>query len=94
MIREAVSFADIIQDGIDESHIMNIFVDKSHRNKGIGKILLKKLINIAKNDKILLEVEESNTTAIKLYKAFGFKEISRRNKYFKEKTAIIMEYNR
>lgn len=84
----------VIQDGLDESFLMNIAVDKSHRNKGRGKLLLQNFLKLAKNERILLEVDENNEIAIKLYKAFGFKEISRRNKYYKDKTAIIMEYRK
>ncbi len=82
----------VIQDGLDDSFLMNIVVDKSLRGKGLGKKLLKKVIEITKNKRIILEVEENNEIAIKLYKAFGFKEISRRKKYYKDKTAIVMEY--
>ena len=84
----------VIQDGLDESFLMNIAVDKSHRNKGRGRILLQNFLKLAKNERILLEVDENNEIAIKLYKAFGFKGISRRNKYYKDKTAIIMEYRK
>ena len=82
----------VIQDGLDDSFLMNIVVDKSLRGKGLGKKLLEKSIEITKNKRILLEVEENNEIAINLYKAFGFKEISRRKNYYKDKTAIIMEY--
>lgn len=84
----------VIQEGLDESFLMNIAVDKSHRNKGRGKLLLQNFLKLAKNERILLEVDENNEIAIKLYKAFGFNEISRRNKYYKDKTAIIMEYRK
>lgn len=82
----------VIQEGIDETFLMNIVVDKSKRNQGLGRLLLQKFIDIAKSNRILLEVDENNEIAVKLYKAFGFKEISRRKNYYKTKTAIIMEY--
>lgn len=80
------------QDGLDETFLMNIVVDKSMRHKSIGKLLMKKFIETTKNNRILLEVDETNEHAINLYKAFGFKEISRRKNYYKENSAIIMEY--
>lgn len=82
----------VIQEGLDETFLMNIVVDKSKRNQGLGRLLLQKFLNIAKSNKILLEVDENNKNAIKLYKDYNFKEISRRKKYYKNKTAIIMEY--
>ena len=93
-VLENLSGFFVIQDGLDDSFLMNIVVDKSLRGKGLGKKLLKKCIEITKNNRILLEVEENNKSAINLYKSFGFKEISRRKNYYKDKTAIIMEYNK
>ncbi len=82
----------IIQNGLDESFLMNIVVDKSLRDRGLGKILIEKFIQVAKNKRILLEVSEKNEIALKLYKAYGFNEISRRKNYYKGQSAIIMEY--
>ncbi len=93
-VLENLSGFFVIQDGLDDSFLMNIVVDKSLRGKGLGKKLLKKCIEITKNNRILLEVEENNKSAINLYKSIGFKEISRRKNYYKDKTAIIMEYNK
>ncbi len=93
-VLENLSGFFVIQDGLDDSFLLNIVVDKSLRGKGLGKKLLKKCIEITKNNRILLEVEENNKSAINLYKSFGFKEISRRKNYYKDKTAIIMEYNK
>lgn len=91
-VLENLSGFFVIQDGLDDTFLMNIVVDKSLRGKGLGKKLLEKFIEITKNKRILLEVEENNEIAINLYKAFSFKEISRRKNYYKDKTAIIMEY--
>ncbi len=93
-VLEDLSGLFIIQDGLDESFLMNIIVDKSKRNQGLGKLLLEKCIKVAKNDRILLEVSEENIISIQLYKSFGFKGISTRKNYYNKKTAIIMEYRR
>ncbi|MEM7537945.1 MAG: N-acetyltransferase [Chloroflexota bacterium] len=59
-------------------HVANlgIFVLPSYRNRGIGHQLMKKAIACAKKtgkiEKISLEVFETNTIAIHLYKSFGF----------------------
>ena len=42
-------------------------------------------------NRIMLEVNENNNPAIKLYTKLGFKEISYRERYYDEDTALIME---
>ncbi|MDH5164547.1 GNAT family N-acetyltransferase [Heyndrickxia oleronia] len=58
-----------------------------YRNYGIGRALLKTLINWAKNnskiEKVCLEVMEDNLGAIKLYKNLGFFEEGRKAKGIK-----------
>lgn len=77
----------------DDVEITNIVTKKSERKKGIGKILLDKLIKMAfelKKD-ISLEVNEENFAAINLYKKSGFEEVGRRKKYYNGiNDAIIM----
>lgn len=79
----------------DDIQITNIVVRKNERKKGIGTLLLEKIINEAqKTDKteIYLEVNENNIFAIKLYEKFKFKKIGERKKYYNGKdTAIIMK---
>ncbi|MBO4293093.1 MAG: ribosomal protein S18-alanine N-acetyltransferase [Clostridia bacterium] len=91
---EIVGFAGI-QFILDEADITNIVTKKSARNRGIGTILLKELINVSEQKdckRITLEVNENNSIALKLYKNIGFVEIGQRKKYYNGKeTAIIME---
>lgn len=78
----------------DEIHIGNIAVLKEHRGKGIGKALLKFLLNLSKKrkiGKITLEVRAQNTVAINLYKSMGFVEEGIRKGYYDDgEDAIIM----
>ena len=70
-----LGFAGIIVTPID-TEITNIVIRKSERKKGIGTLLLEKLIEITKKigkDKISLEVNEINIPAIKMYEKAGFK---------------------
>ena len=63
---EIIGFAGIIVTPIDVE-ITNIVTKKSKRKKGIGKELLEKIIEIAKQtemEKISLEVNEENKVAI------------------------------
>ena len=90
---EIVGFAGITII-LDESNIMNIVVKKEKRMKGIGKLLLQKLIEISQELStrfITLEVNINNKPAINLYKKFGFKEVGIRKKYYNSiDDALIM----
>ena len=91
--KEVVGFAGIIilPDGTE---VTNIVTKKVKRKKGIGKLLLDKLINMTiteKKEVISLEVNEKNIIAINLYKNFGFEKVGRRKKYYNGiDDAIIM----
>lgn len=81
---EIVGFAGVI-DTVDQFEITNIVVKKKFRNNGIGNALLIELIKLAKTnnkDKIILEVNNTNEPAIKLYEKNGFKNIGFRKKYY------------
>lgn len=90
---EIVGFAGIIVLP-DDTEITNIVTKKTKRKKGIGKLLLDKLINMTieeKREMISLEVNEKNIVAIELYKKFGFESVGRRKKYYNGiDDAIIM----
>lgn len=78
----------------DEADITNIVVNKHFRHMGIGTIILKALINIAKslNMNVLnLEVNSSNIFAINLYKNLSFVQCGLRKKYYNNlDDAILM----
>ena len=71
--------------------IMNLFVNEDSRKKGIATSLMNEMFEKEEYNRIMLEVNEENTEAIKLYNKLGFKEISIRERYYGENTAIIME---
>jgi [ribosomal protein S18]-alanine N-acetyltransferase len=73
--------------------LLNIIVKEEYQNKMIGTILMDYAItSLPKTvQKIMLEVDETNYTAIKFYYSFNFEEISRRTHYYHENDAIIME---
>lgn len=90
---EIVGFAGVWNDTYN-MHITNIAVKKVYRHKGIGEVLLEKLIQITKEENketITLEVNEQNTIAQNLYLKNGFKILGKRKKYYNGKDdAIIM----
>ena len=82
---------------LDEANLMNIVTKKQMRHNGFANFLLDELISISKKEKcstITLEVNENNLPAINLYKKFGFTEVGRRKKYYRNgDTAILMTHN-
>lgn len=79
----------------DEIHVMNLAIHPDKRGKGLAQYLLGEMIEegIARGvQKVWLEVRPSNLTAQRLYYKMGFKEISRRAKYYLDtkEDAIIM----
>ena len=88
-----VGFAGIIIS-VDDAEITNIVTRKSYRKKGIGKLLLDKLIDMSKEigkNEISLEVNEKNIPAINLYKSSNFEQVGLRKKYYNgQDNAIIM----
>ena len=72
---------------LDEGYMGNLAVLCDYRRRGIGKALMDELLEeCIKLDLAFatLEVRESNTPAVKLYKGLGFEEIGRRRDYYKE----------
>lgn len=77
---------------VDDAHITNIVVRKDFRNKGIGSLLLERLIELAKcKTALTLEVNVKNKIAQKLYLKYGFEILGIRKKYYDDiEDAYIM----
>ena len=80
---------------LDECEILRIAVGMAARRKGIGENLLNEMMDFAKNNGsrlFYLEVRESNTAAINLYKKAGFIESGRRKEYYTnpKEDAVLM----
>ena len=70
---------------LDEGHIMNIAVDKTLRGTGIGKMLVKTLVEKGHELELVgltLEVRAGNIAAISLYESFGFVSVGERQDYY------------
>ena len=92
----AVGYA-ILSVAVGEAHLLNLCVKPSEQRKGIGKDILRYLVERAmahKAENLFLEVRESNRTAINLYHAEGFHQIGIRVGYYPAKKgkedAIVM----
>lgn len=78
----------------DRIEIEQFEVITKERRKGIGDKLLKYLIEKYQDTdikNITLEVKEDNIVAINLYKKYGFKKVSTREKYYDGINGILME---
>lgn len=78
----------------DRIEIEQFEVITKERGRGIGDKLLKYLIEKYKDSdikNITLEVKEDNIIAINLYKKYGFKNVSTREKYYDGINGLLME---
>lgn len=77
----------------EEGQITNIAVLPEYRRSGVASKILEEIIDAcADMERIVLEVRESNTSAIALYEKYGFKNVGTRRNFYHSPTenAIIM----
>jgi ribosomal protein S18 acetylase RimI-like enzyme len=79
--------------GPGEREILNLAVDPGLRRRGVGLRLLETELNRGEGS-WFLEVRESNTAAIQLYQAAGFRIVGRRANYYNNppETGIVMRF--
>ena len=78
---------------IPNADILNMFVSSEYRGLGIGKLLMKEVINLCleKNIKMLtLEVNVKNIYAKKMYQDLGFIVGSIRKRYYDNKEDALL----
>lgn len=71
----------VMMTGADEAHILTVGIAGKWQKKGCGQKLLEHLIQQASRQStrtMILDVRESNTGAINLYKQLGFLTIGKR----------------
>jgi ribosomal-protein-alanine N-acetyltransferase len=72
---------------INEAHVTNVAVSGQRRREGIGRLLMQKLMELARDndmESMTLEVRVSNAAARHLYKQLGFVEAGIRKNYYSE----------
>ena len=95
---EAAGFLDF-REIAGEGELMRVAVRPRFRNRGLGRMLLDKMLEKAENggtETIVLEVRRSNAPAIALYTGAGFKQEAVRKNYYDEpqEDALILRRNR
>ena len=77
----------------DTIDLLDIAVHPDSRKRGIGRALVKMLVDTYNRD-IMLEVRQSNLTAIAFYESLGFERISVRKKYYSAPIEDALIYRR
>ena len=70
---------------VDEAHLLNISVRRDLHGKGVGRMQLHKVVELARHagmQSVLLEVRPSNLRALAIYEQFGFVRIGIRRGYY------------
>ena len=80
----------------NEINLLNVAIDKSFQNQGIGKNMMDYFLRIIPdNSSVFLEVNKSNFIARKIYTNLNFKDIDIRKSYYNDGSdAIIMKYKK
>jgi len=96
---ELIGFIIIIKDRDERVNIINFLIKKDRQNKGFGSYLLKNAIEKIKElkeiHKVILNVQENNSIAIRLYQKFNFRIKPKMvEKYYQSgENAYLMELN-
>lgn len=79
----------------DEAHVMDIAVRPDRRGEGVGRLLLRTSLRLARRvgaERVTLEVRPSNSAAIALYESEGLEAVGTRPGYYSDtgEPAVIM----
>ena len=91
----------LVMLAVDEAHLLNISVRRDLHGKGVGRLQLGKVVEVAKEKRmvsILLEVRPSNERAVAVYNQYGFERIGVRKGYYpasnnSREDAIVMRFH-
>ena len=90
-LNDAIVGYILLSSVLDETTIEDITVNSAQRRKGIGRILLDATFDNARatdQEYVFLEVRESNSSAIQLYRSSGFELIGERKNYYEAESDL------
>jgi ribosomal-protein-alanine N-acetyltransferase len=82
----AISGYVVMMPLLDEAELLNIGVAAGQQRKGLGRAMLREMLDLAREKKIrriYLEVRASNAAAQALYRSAGFADIGLRRDYYR-----------
>jgi [ribosomal protein S18]-alanine N-acetyltransferase len=90
----------LVMLAVEEAHLLNISVRRDLHGKGLGRLQLDKVVEIAREkgmQSVLLEVRPSNQRALAVYLRYGFVQIGLRKGYYPavsntREDAIVMRF--
>ena len=68
-------------------------VPRGHRRRGLAAALLDEVVTLAvraRAERLLLEVREDNQPALAFYAGYGFVEVDRRRRYYRDGAAAVV----
>ncbi len=75
----------VAMPGFEEAHLLNLAVAPNHQRQGWALLLLQALVLWARSKGLQwlwLEARASNTRAVQVYKAHGFRQVGVRKQYY------------
>lgn len=80
---------------VDEAHVVSVAVARTLRRRGYGRLVVHALLDLAITEGMTsatLECRASNVAAQALYRDYGFWEVGRRVRYYRDNSedAVIM----
>lgn len=75
----------VAMPGFEEVHLLNLAVAPGHQRQGWAKVMLDALVLWARGQGlqwVWLEARASNTRAVQVYKAHGFRYVGLRKQYY------------
>ena len=88
----------MLQQGAETADIIELCVREPLRRQGVGRSLLEQGLHLASvcgMNRVLLEVEATNTSAYELYRSSGFELIGKRPNYYRQRAktadALVLE---
>lgn len=75
----------VLMPVLEEAELLNIGVASGHQRKGLGRAMLREILEIARAKnmrRVFLEVRSSDVAALALYRSTGFGEIGVRRDYY------------
>jgi ribosomal-protein-alanine N-acetyltransferase len=75
----------IMQVAVGEAHVLNLCVAPQAQSLGLGRMMLRCLLGVARDhgaEIMVLEVRPSNAAALALYRSEGFRTVGSRRAYY------------